>query len=266
MKIIEQEELKKIQLHILKKVDIYCKEHKIQYFLAYGTLLGAVRHKGFIPWDDDIDIAMNREDYTQFISGFSDEYLKVYSLSNSKQCRFPFAKVYDSRTGVFEGSYNKTNEFGVNIDIFPIDVVPDDKKKRQKLIRKARFWQMLSKIKLSRVSGIMTLKQNLIILPGRILLAAVPLTYMAKKIESISFSLNNTNSNYVGFMVWGYGEREMFKKEIFSETVEMPFEDMLAPVPKEYDKVLTSLFGSYMEYPPLDKQVSQHDFIAFWNE
>lgn len=266
MKVIEQEELKKMQLHILKKVDMYCKEHKIQYFLAYGTLLGAVRHKGFIPWDDDIDIAMNRGDYTQFISGFSDEYLKVYSLSSSKHCRFPFAKVYDSRTGVFEGSYKKISEFGVNIDIFPIDSVPDDIKERKRLIKKARFWQMLSKIKLSRVSGIMTLKQNLIILPGRIILAAIPLTFMAKKIETISCSLNNVDSNYVGFMVWGYGEREIFNKELFSETVEMPFEDMLAPVPREYAKILSSLYGSYMEYPPLEKQVSQHDFIAFWNE
>ncbi len=264
MKVIEQEELKKMQLGILKKVDVYCRKHSIQYFLAYGTLLGAVRHKGYIPWDDDIDIAMNRVDYTQFISGFSDEYLKVYSLGSSKHCRFPFAKVYDSRTSVFEGSFKKTSAFGVNIDIFPIDTVPDDKKEREKLIKKARFWQMFSKIKLSRVSGIMTMKQNLIIIPGRILLAAVPLTYMAKKIEAISSSLICVESNYVGFMVWGYGEREMFKKELFSETVDLPFEDMIAPVPKEYDKVLTSLFGSYMEYPPLDKQVSHHDFVAFW--
>lgn len=266
MKVIEQEELKKIQLDILKKVDAYCKAHDIQYFLAYGTLLGAVRHKGFIPWDDDIDIAMNRADYQQFVAEFSDDLMKVYSLQTSERCRFPFAKVYDSRTSMFEGSFKKTSEFGVNIDIFPIDEVPDDKKKRQKLIRKARFWQMLSKIKLSRVSKIMTRKQNLIIGPGRILLAPIPLTYMAKKIEEISSSWNGKGTNTVGFMTWGYGEQEMFKKELFSETVDMQFEDISAPVPKEYDKVLSSLFGAYMEFPPLEKQVSQHDFVTFWNE
>lgn len=266
MKVIEQEELKNMQLDILKQVDAYCKEHGIHYFLAYGTLLGAVRHKGFIPWDDDIDIAMNREEYEQFVSGFTDEYLKVYSLHTSEHCRFPFAKVYDSRTSMFEGSYKKTSEFGVNIDIFPIDAVPDDKSKRQSLIKRARFWQMLAKIKLSRVSRIMTLKQNLIIIPGRILLAPIPLSSMARKIEKISSSWRDEATNTVGFMVWGYGEREMFAKEIFSEAVDMPFEDILVPVPKEYDTVLTSLFGSYMEYPPLAKQVSQHDFVAFWNE
>ena len=267
MKVIEQEELKTMQLNILKKVDAYCKEHGIQYFLAYGTLLGAVRHKGFIPWDDDIDIAMNREDYERFVAGYSDEILKVYSLRTSKRCRFPFAKVYDSRTSMFEGSYKKTSEFGVNIDIFPIDAVPDDKQVRLSLIQRARFWQMLAKIKLSRVSKIMTLKHNLIIFPGRILLAPIPLTFIAKKIDAISSSWSEEDdTDTVGFMVWGYGEREMFAKDIFSEAVDMRFEDMSAPVPKEYDTVLTSLFGSYREYPPLAKQVSQHDFVAFWNE
>ena len=266
MKVIESEQLKKMQLDILKKVDIYCKEHAIQYFLAYGTLLGAVRHKGFIPWDDDIDIAMDREDYERFITGFTDEYLKVYSLHTSERCRFPFAKVFDSRTGLFEGSFKKTSEFGVNIDIFPIDVVPDDKKVRKNLIRKARFWQMLSKIKLSRVSKIMTLKQNLIIFPGRILLAPIPLSYMAKKIETISTSWKEKVTNSVGFMVWGYGEREMFKKEVFSEAIEMRFEDSCFLVPKEFDKILTSLFGDYMKFPPVKKQVAHHDFVAFWNK
>ncbi|MDY0290261.1 MAG: LicD family protein [Sphaerochaeta sp.] len=266
MKVIESEELKNMQLDILKKVDAYCKEHGIQYFLAYGTLLGAVRHKGFIPWDDDIDIAMKREDYEQFVTGFADEYLKVYALGTSERCRFPFAKVYDSRTSIFEGSYKKTSEFGVNIDIFPLDAVPDDKKMRQALIRKARFWQMLSKIKLSRVSKIMTLKQNLIILPGRIILAPIPLPSMARRIEAISSSWKDKQTDSVGFMVWGYGEKEMFSKELFAEVVDMRFEDIFVPVPKEYDKILTSLYGSYMEYPPLDKQVSQHDFVACWME
>lgn len=255
-----------MQLDILKQVDIYCKEHKIHYFLAYGTLLGAVRHKGFIPWDDDIDIAMHREDYERFVAGFTDKKLQVYSLRTSDRCRFPFAKVYDARTSLFEGSYTKNSAFGVNIDVFPIDAVPDDKRERQALIRKARFWQMLSKIKLSRVSKIMTLKQNLIILPGRILLAPIPLSYMAKKIDTISSSWKGVDTNTVGFMVWGYGEKEMFKKAVFAETVDMRFEDMVALAPKEYDKVLSSLFGDYMEYPPLAKQVSNHDFVAFWNE
>ena len=90
MKVIEQEELKNMQLDILKQVDAYCKEHGIHYFLAYGTLLGAVRHKGFIPWDDDIDIAMNREEYAQFVSGLQ---MNSEGLSlHTSNMRFPFGK------------------------------------------------------------------------------------------------------------------------------------------------------------------------------
>lgn len=266
MKEINNRELQNIQLEILKKIDSYCKEHKIQYFLAHGSLIGAVRHQGIIPWDDDIDIAISREDYERFVAGFSDEHMEVYSLRTSEKCHFPYAKVSDSRTVVFEGSLRKTSEFGVNIDIFPMDVAPDDIKERQKLIRRARFWQMLLKIKLSRVSKIMTLKQNLIIFPGRILLAPISVTSLARNIDRISSSLKGQDTNTVGVMVWGYGEREIFRKEVFSEVMEMQFEDFSAPVPKGYDKVLTSLYGSYMEYPPLEKQMSHHDFEAYWKE
>ena len=266
MKVLEQEELKTMQLNILKKVDAYCKEHDIHYFLAHGSLIGAVRHQGIIPWDDDIDIAMSREDYERFVTGFSDEYIEVYSLRTSERCRFPYAKVYDSRTSIFEGSFKKTSEFGVNMDVFPMDVAPDDMKERQKLIKRARFYQMLLKIKLSRVSSIMTLKQNLIIFPGRIVLAPISVTSLAKKIEMFASSLKGKDTNTVGVMVWGYGEREVFKKEWFSDVIQMQFEDFTAPVPIGYDKVLTSMYGAYMEYPPLEKQVTHHDFVAFWNE
>ena len=266
MKEIKNKELQHMQLDILHKIDTYCKEHNIQYYLAHGSLIGVVRHHGIIPWDDDIDIAMHRDDYERFVTGFSDEQVKVYSLRTSGRCRFPYAKVYDSRTSVFEGSFKKTSEFGVNIDVFPMDVAPDDMKARKKLIKRARFWQMLLKIKLSRVSKIMTLKQNLIIFPGRILLASISVTSLARKIDRISSSLQEKETSTVGVLVWGYGEREVFKKEWFSDVIEMQFEDFTVPVPIGYDKVLTSMYGTYMEYPPLEKQVTHHDFVAFWKE
>ena len=95
---INVEELKQIQLNILKFVDKFCKENNLKYYLAYGTLLGAVRHKGYIPWDDDIDIIMFREDYEKFVTTFKDVNYKVFATEVNSKYPYPFAKVGDTRT------------------------------------------------------------------------------------------------------------------------------------------------------------------------
>ena len=127
MKIITSEELKAIQLDLLQKTADFCKENGIRYYLCGGTLLGAIRHKGYIPWDDDIDISMPRPDYDRFISMFNkpENDYQVIDMSNNKKYGLPFAKVHDTRTFVDELQYTK-DQFGVYIDIFPIDGVGED--------------------------------------------------------------------------------------------------------------------------------------------
>lgn len=130
MRLISFEEHKKIQLSILRDIDVFCQKNQIKYFLAFGTLLGAIRHKGFIPWDDDIDIAMPRPDYNKFILSFNGmvDNLKVLAPEIDLDYYAPYANVYDTRTVLEEkGTSHLKFEIGVKIDVFPIDGVPTNK-------------------------------------------------------------------------------------------------------------------------------------------
>lgn len=266
MQRLTSQELKDIQFSILKKIDAFCKEYGLTYFLAHGSLIGAVRHQGFIPWDDDIDISMPRVDYEKFVSSFKDDTVSIYSLRTVSSCRYPYAKAYDIRTEVYEGSFKHMSDYGANIDIFPYDFAPSDDNQRKKLVRKTRFWQMVLKVKLSRVSSIMTMKQNLIIAPGRVLLAFTSATSLARKIDTLARTHETTKGGKMGCLVWGYGEREIVDASVFSSTIPMSFEGFAASVPIGYDVLLTSMYGSYMELPPVEKQTTHHDFEAYWKQ
>ena len=139
-KTINVEELKQVQLDILKFVDEYCKKNNLKYYLAYGTLLGAVRHKGYIPWDDDIDLLMFREDYEKFVTSFKDERYKVFATEVNAKYPYPFAKVGDTTT-YFEEEIKDVMDTGVNIDIFPLDYLPEDKVKS--VTKKRNFLQKI---------------------------------------------------------------------------------------------------------------------------
>ena len=137
MKELTIEELKQYQLGILKVVAEYCEGNEIKYWLDCGTLLGAVRHKGYIPWDDDIDIGMLREDYDKFIYSFnsSNERYKVYSIENNPDFYFPHAKVLDTDTVLYEPDENGL-KLNINIDIFIYDNAPDDERLTKRMFKK----------------------------------------------------------------------------------------------------------------------------------
>jgi len=180
------QEMKEIQLQILDAIASFCSANGLTYFLTHGTLIGAIRHKGYIPWDDDIDLAMPRYDYEILLQSFSHNKIALYSLQHRNHCRYPYAKAYDLKTSVFEGGFQKHSEYGVNIDIFPYDYLPNEQRARKKLIKKARFWQLVLKVKLSRISRIMTLKQNVIIFLGKFLLFPIKPCILAKLINSVA--------------------------------------------------------------------------------
>ena len=145
MKQINIEEIRKLQISILLYVHEFCKKNNIRYSLSGGTLLGAVRHKGYIPWDDDIDIMMPRPDYERFVNEFNEnrkdvEY-KVICSYNDSQFFQPFAKVVNTKTFLKETYKRPVAQMGVYIDVFPIDGLPNDEQKREK------YWNFIARQK-----------------------------------------------------------------------------------------------------------------------
>ncbi len=265
---INVEELKKIQLDILKHVDRFCKEHQIKYFMCGGSLIGAIRHKGFIPWDDDIDIMMLRDDYELFVSEYlvNDESIyKMHSSRNVDGWFLPFVKVENANT-VLKEHIEKKYTMGVNIDVFPIDNVPDDRNLQIDMYKRWKKWFNIHGLKLMSTMKGRTFIKNAILVFFHFVLTFVSYKYLVKKIETNAMRFSNHETNCCGIAVWGYGEKEINLKSNFKDVIMMPFEGISVPVPVGYDNYLTSVYGDYMKLPSIEKRVSHHDFEAWWKD
>ena len=265
MKELTLQELKEIEFEILKMFDAFCKENNIRYYLSHGTLLGAIRYKKFIPWDDDVDLLIPREDYNRMIELFQDtERYKLFAFEKNPNYRYPIAKLCDMTTRKDEFSYNNGVELGVDIDLFPLDYWDDDldkAKKEVKYIRKNMFRLGLTK-----------LKKPDSINPAKRFVKGIAMTfyktfgsaYFIKKIIKASDREEQKGSKYLGCKAWCvYGEKGIIPADAFSETIEIEFEGEKFPAPKGYDKYLTCLYGDYLPEPPKEKQKTHHSFKAY---
>jgi len=263
---LTKQELVQCELSILIDIDEFCKQNGLTYFLSGGTLLGAVRHQGFIPWDDDIDLMMPRVDYDRFLAEYSSPNFLVYSLKTHPSCRFPFAKVYDSRTVVAEGALRGKVEFGVFVDIFPLDVAPNSSRGIKKQVNRSLFYQQLLKIKLSSPGEHWNFRMNVMIRIAKLFLICLSESSLSKRIDTIARSSSHCQTTHMGCMVWGYREKEILETNAFASAVPMKFENLVFLAPRGYHEYLSSLYGDYMKLPPKEKQVSKHDFEAYWIE
>ncbi len=265
MKELTLQELKDIEFDILKVFDAFCKENNIRYFLAYGTLLGAVRYKKFIPWDDDVDVLVPREDYQKVLSLFKDsEKYRLFAFEKNQDLLFPFAKICDMTTLKVEPGYNNGVELGVDIDIFPLDAWDDDlekAKKEARKIKKTMGYLTFSKLNTAR-------SQNPIKFFAKLALMMFCKIRGSKcfirKIIKESNKPEQKGNNYVGAKSWCvYGERGIIPAEAFAQAIEIEFEGEKFPAPIGYDAYLTCLYGDYLPEPPKEKQKTHHGFVAY---
>ncbi len=267
MRVLTSEERKEIIIGILVEFDQFCKDNNLQYFLTGGTLLGAIRHKGFIPWDDDADVAMMREDYEKFKSSFNIKhkgYLKWIDIYNNKKYYLPHGKLIDTRTSLLE-DYRFSSEIGVYIDIFPIDNVGDDKEAALRESSKRTFIEQLFPRKFEKISKEYSLKRNFAI----ILASFLPNNghYIAKKKEArIRTISKGKNGRYVANLYRSYGTNRITLKSNFEKTQEAEFEGHMFQIPIGYDNYLHDLYGDYMRLPPMEEQVTHHHDVAYWKE
>lgn len=254
---ISIDEKKKISVQILDVIHSFCKENGIQYFLSYGSLLGAVRHEGFIPWDDDIDICMPRPDYEKFLKIFNSDQYQVANYRNSKYFPIPFSKVYSINTiGYIYENFNLG--YGVAVDIFPLDGFPQKKNtffySRYKILNKLYCITISYNPKLKSIRNSIK-KIFRIILPSR---------NIARRIDMYVSRYNYENSNYVGNILDTRNEQKT-EKENFTGHQELNFEGKKYIVPNNYKNVLISLYGEdYMIPPPPENRGTSHVEKYYW--
>lgn len=264
-KAIDSEEHKRYQLEILREVDSFCKENNIHYYLMYGSLIGAVRHKGIIPWDDDIDICMTRNNYDRFLSVFpSDKSNGIYVREQTVESKFPFyyAKVCMSNTHAFEPIDNGQFDVGISIDLFPLDPIPSDKKKRKKILRRVRFYRFkLIPHVIDYTVNRPWYKKVCLSVMNRLFKKEA--FYYIQRIRKIMSSLDDNDTELITEIMTPYGESAIFPKSWFNESINLTFEELSISVPKKYDNILSQLYGDYMVPPPVEKQISHHSCDAY---
>ncbi len=267
MKEIKIDELRNLQLDIMQSIHDFCSKNEIRYSISGGTLLGAVRHKGYIPWDDDIDCMMPRPDYEKFLSTFNKDNnsgLKVFSSFNDSYFFQPFAKVVNTKTQLIEHEDRPQPNLGVYVDIFPIDGLPNKEEEREK------YWNIIAKKKnFSTViyskfnkneRGIKKIVRKVLFT----LFRPFPANWYAKKLHKMGMKNPFEESLFVANSIFGYHKKEQMPKTIFDDFILLDFEDRKFSAVKDYNTYLSNLFGDYMQLPPKDKQISKHDFEVFW--
>jgi len=257
-------ELKSIQLDLLRELHGYCEKHGLVYYLAYGTLIGALRHNGYIPWDDDIDVMMPRADYDRLIKAFNQGSgpIKVISYETDSDYYLPFAKLVHTDT-VMQEQVNNDKQIGVYIDIFPLDNLSDDHEDAvRRMDRAGRFNYMVS-LKNIKKSSSRKFYKNAILVVGSFILRAVSLRTLFEKMKSVTVSKETAYIGVVTGISKG-GPSRVFKKEWFSSRTLHDFEQEQFYVPCGGDAFLRNLYGDYMKLPPKEQQKSHHVFEAWW--
>lgn len=262
-KYLQLEDIKKISLEILKKVAKICDDNGFRYILAYGTLIGAIRHHGFIPWDDDIDIQMPRPDYERFLTYMETHHdelgnLRVFNRNNTKNYFYGITRVCNTD---FEIHTNNERDcgMGIFIDVYPLDGVGRTYEEAvYRLIKANRVnlnYVTDSVIKVAYTGSIHERLRKAIV---RMLGAK----YYEKKIEEILQSCNYEESNYLGIASW-LDVPQVYNKTVFDNRVKVSFEDTEFYAPKDYDYVLRLIYGDYMKLPPKEDQAPHHGYVAW---
>lgn len=254
LKQLTVDECKKISLDILIDVAKFCDENNITYYLSVGTLLGAIRHSGFIPWDDDIDIMMPRPDYNRFLESYKHQYYKV---CKPEVGMFYYGKVYDSRTVKYEiyMDYKKYEPLGVDIDIFPLDGIVNDQKIIDKLYKKECFLEMLWRLSNQPIFY----RKNPIKCINRIIPRLIGTKRLVKMIEKNAQTYDYETSDYVVRMRRSpNGFTGALPKSVYEKDYAQ-FEGHKFCIPKGYDEWLTKFFGEYMKLPPEEDRKYSHE-------
>ena len=257
-------------LSILKDVHSFCVKNNIKYSVAYGTLLGAIRHQGFIPWDDDIDIIMPRPDYERFCKEYRSDKYKLSTPENNKTHMLAMSRVFDDQKTIEVSRIPWcNNNVGIWIDVFPVDGCIEDEQSSREIFEIARVNRrkcIKRRRALAHFNKEWGVKYNIKLLVKKILwrngLAARK--YNEKVIENSKKVRFGATSHWTQLSCPDCYER--FDNDWFSAVSLMPFEDTEVMVMNGYHEVLKECFGNYMQLPPVDQRVGHQNNITkfYW--
>ena len=260
-------DVQKASLAILEAFDRFCLERGLTYWIMYGTLIGQVRHGGYIPWDDDVDVTMPRKDYEELLRIFREERpadfpYELHTYEDTEGYPYYISRLADTTHElIFHSNHYRS---GVFIDIYPFDGMGND----------IDYWKGEWK-KICRIRKFITLGTSKTIFYGNSLAHKAgnfPLSLYARargmrhffrKLDSIERQFEGKESRYMSLPVWD-SKLYSLEKEWFDEVIRAPFEDITVNIPKRYDEILRAIYGDYMELPPEKDRAPQHNFTAYF--
>ena len=267
-------EIQKISLEILHTVAEICEEQSFRYTLMYGTLIGAVRHHGYIPWDDDVDIMMPRPDYEQFLAYMKKNIQKYpnFRIFNRETCpEYPYmiTRISDDRY-IIKANNEIFYGIGVFIDIYPFDGLGMTKKEALsyglKGDRLSSFCYQASRQHFLIETTTLRLRK-MVKYPVYLLARLIGKEFFQNKLEKLAAVKDYDLSEYVGCVVWlSGGEKDIFLRKWFDTTIMMPFDKYEFRVPEEYDQVPTHGYGDYMCLPPEEARMGHHCYKVYKKE
>ena len=261
-------EIQEVTLKLLLQYDAVCRRHGWRYSLCGGTLIGAVRHQGFIPWDDDVDVFMPRPDFDSFIAHCKQggEPFRLITYDTVKEYNRFFAKLWDPSTLIEDEVTAPSYEIGVSIDVFPIDGLGDTREEALRIYRQTEWDRELliptgwKKYTRSTTHG---LAMEPIRLAMFILSRFVEPKGLLRKVEDIHRGHPFDECQFAGDVFGSYRKREIMEQWAFRDLIELPFEGHPVMALKHYDDFLTNIYGDYMKLPPESQRVTHHTYKAY---
>lgn len=260
-------EKQEANLSSLLEIDKICRENNWTYFLAYGTLLGAIRHHGFIPWDDDVDIFMPRQDYDKLVEFMGDDIrdgFKLCTRENTENYPYYIPRFSNMQYRFVTTLNGPQFDIGAFVDVYPLDNYCNDKQSGMRLEKKLSLLNSLYAVYLNGAIGKSAAKKC-VSRVGHFLLRSLARKDFAAKINKrMRHTLSKYTSDsdkYVGVPCWGAGIQ--YDKELFSETMEVAFEGHKLYVPKRYDEILTLVYNDYMSLPDVDARNTSHHYEMY---